>query len=86
MESCSLSTSREGIPNNGRGLTMRVFNSPTNSMAEVLAQLEAEADTLPAGFSQEFRAGIRFAVNTLRNGATNKNANGVLIAEATLTE
>jgi hypothetical protein len=65
---------------------MRVFNSPTNSMAEVLAQLEAEADTLPAGFSQEFRAGIRFAVNTLRNGATNKNANGVLIAEATLTE
>jgi hypothetical protein len=61
---------------------MRVFNSPNNSMAEVLAQLEAEADTLPAGFTQEFRAGI----NTLRNGATNKTENGVLIAEATLTK
>jgi hypothetical protein len=65
---------------------MRVFNSPNNSMAEVLAQLEAEADTLPAGFTQEFRAGIKFAVNTLRNGATNKTENGVLIAEATLTK
>lgn len=64
----------------------RIFNSQNNTMAEVLDELANDAKTLPAGFSDAFRAGILWAVAELRTGVTNKTWSGLIVGECGLVQ
>lgn len=63
---------------------MRIFSSEGNLMSDILDELEKESQTLPKGFSPQFRAGILWAVESLRKGVTNMGTEGVIINEAQL--
>lgn len=63
---------------------MRVFNSPDNKLSEILDEMQEEAVAWETIFSPQFIAGMIYAIDCLRNSASNLKDNGVLLNEAIL--